>query len=81
MKSTAKPTDSKRGSLLRFGLYAVFFVIVFSISYLGIVPRSLSYSAGDVALDNIIAPKRIVNERLTENLRLQAENTTAPVYD
>lgn len=81
MRSTAKQTDKRSGGLLRFGLYAVFFVIVFSISYLGIVPRSLSYSAGDVAIDNIIAPKRIVNERLTENLRIQAENTTAPVYD
>ena len=31
--------------------------------------------------NNIIAPKRIINEKLTEDLRLQAENTTAPVYD
>ena len=81
MRSTQKQTDNSRGGLLRFGLYLLFFAIVFSISYLGIIPRTLSYSAGDVATDNIIAPKRIINEKLTEDLRLQAENTTAPVYD
>lgn len=65
----------------RIFILAVFFAVVFLIAFAGILPDKLSYNAGDIAQENIIAPKRIVDESMTNALREQAAEMTAPVYD
>ncbi len=66
---------------VRVLIFIIFFLAVFLFSFSGMFSSKISYSEGDVAEENIIAPKRMINERLTEALRKQAENTTPPVYD
>ena len=41
----------------------------------------LNLKEGDIAQENIVAPRRIVDTRMTEALREQAESLTAPIYD
>ena len=80
MKDTNK-IDKFGSKIGRIIIFSILFVLIFFISFVGITPAGISYSVGDIAKDNVVAPKRIVNERLTEELKNQAENTTAPVYD
>lgn len=80
MKSM-KNSMSRKSQIVRVCVFVLFFVLIFLISFTGVTSGGISYSVGDIAKENVIAPKRIVNERLTEELRNQAENTTAPVYD
>ena len=59
----------------------IFFVGVFFLTFVGMFPNRIDLEVGQVATENIIAPRRIVDERMTEALRNQAESTTSPVYD
>lgn len=80
MKSM-KDSIAKKSKIIRAFIFAVFYILIFLIAFIGLTPTGVSYSVGDIANESVIAPKRIINERMTENLRNQAENTTAPVYD
>ncbi len=62
-------------------LLVLFFACVFFLLYTGIAPGTIDLEAGDTATENIVAPRRIIDVKLTEALRVQAENLTAPVYD
>ncbi len=62
-------------------MLVVFFVIAVIISFAGVIPASVNLKEGDIAMDNIVAPRRIVDTRMTEALRIQAENMTSPIYD
>ena len=59
----------------------IFFVGVFLLTFVGMFPNRIDLEVGQIATENIIAPRRIVDERMTEALRNQAESTTSPVYD
>lgn len=59
----------------------IFFVVVFALIFNGFTPQTVDLKAGDIASDNIVAPRRIVDSEMTEALRVQAENMTASVYD
>ncbi len=79
MKDTKQSKYNKKW--MRIVILAAFFLLVFLIVFVGIFPDQISYKEGDIAQENIIAPKRIVDEKMTKALREQAAETTAPVFD
>jgi membrane-associated HD superfamily phosphohydrolase len=62
-------------------MLVVFFVIAVIISFIGVFPASINLKEGDIAQENIVAPRRIVDTRMTEALKTQAESMTSPIYD
>lgn len=70
-----------RNRYVKWLIAVVFFSIVFLIIFIGIGPSRLNLKQGDIAQENIVAPRRIVDIRMTNALRQQAENMSAPVYD
>ena len=59
----------------------VFLACTLFICFVGVLPQRLELKENDIAQENIVAPRRIVDEKMTEALRNQAESMTAPVYD
>ncbi len=70
-----------RDHLVKWLIAIMFFSVVFLIIFIGIGPNRINLKAGDIAPKNIVAPRRIVDIRMTNALRQQAENMSAPVYD
>ncbi len=77
-KQTKKKSVQRRDKWL---MAIAFFIVTLLIMYVGVIPDSLNLKEGDIAQENIVAPRRIVDTRMTEALREQAESLTAPIYD
>ncbi len=60
---------------------AIFIILALLVSNFELDTNKVDVAAGDICPDNIIAPRRIVDIKMTEALKVQAENSTAPVYD
>lgn len=62
-------------------IWVSFFLLVYFISYFGILPTEYDLKVGDLASEDIYATKRIVDAKYTEDLRYQAQLKTANIYD
>lgn len=71
----------KNGAKQKWFMLIVFFLIAIIISFVGVFPTSINLNEGDIASENIVAPRRIVDTRMTEALKNQAESLTSPIYD
>ena len=89
MKKNRSKKINFEGYAARFGrkryakwiIALVFFAIVFFLTFIKVVPQRYDLKEGDVVQENIVAPRRIVDTKMTDALRDQAENMTSPVYD
>lgn len=84
MKKTLTPKSqidisNSRSTKILIGI--VFFILLFVIIFVGVFPTRYSLKEGDTATKTIYAPKRIVDNEMTESLRTQAESLTSPIYD
>ena len=62
-------------------IMAIFIILTLLVSNFELDTNKVDVKIGDVCPDNVIAPRRIVDAKMTEALKTQAENSTAPVYD
>ncbi|MBE6038171.1 MAG: HDIG domain-containing protein [Anaerofustis stercorihominis] len=62
-------------------LVAVFIIFALLVSNFELSANMVDVKEGDICPENIIAPRRIVDAKMTEALKVQAENSTAAVYD
>lgn len=62
-------------------MLVIFIALVFMVSNFELDTNKVDVKAGDICPENVIAPRRIVDMKMTESLRAQAENSTPPVYD
>ena len=76
--TTTAGASAKNKIRQKWLMLIVFFMIAVIISFAGVIPASINLKEGDIASDNIVAPRRIVDTRMTEALRNQAENMTSP---
>lgn len=87
MKVIRKASEEKSAGLkklVRFApllLGALLFFSVLICSYWDILPQKLKLREGDVAAENIIAPRRIVDTKMTQALKKQAQEMVEPIYD
>ncbi len=81
---TNNPSHEKNmagGKNALYVILAIFIAFALLVSNFELDTNKVDVKVGDICPDNIIAPRRIVDIKMTEALRNQAEISTAPVYD
>ncbi|MDR2520016.1 MAG: HDIG domain-containing protein [Eubacteriaceae bacterium] len=80
-KAQAALRKPRGAMLVRLAISAFFAAAAIAMSLLDFSPSKFDMAEGEVAQDNIIATRRIVDVRMTRFLQEQAANNRAPVYD
>ncbi len=81
-KTTDNHTPVKiTGRKAIYVILAIFIAFTLIVTNFELDTNKVDVKVGDICPENIIAPRRIVDAKMTEALRTQAENSTAPVYD
>lgn len=80
-KAKIKGRFGQSGGGFRLIVVGVFFVVVLALSFVDFLSNTLELKEGDIAQENVVAPRRIVDMRMTKALQERAANSTAPVYD
>lgn len=73
--------NMKTNKKVKISIAISFFVLAFILTFISAIPKRYDVQAGQVAGEDIIAPRKIVNTKLTNNLKDQAVAQTPNVYD
>ena len=71
----------KTNKKVKLSIAIIFFILTFVLSFISAIPHRYDVEVGQVATEDIIAPRKIVNTKLTNSLKEQAVEQTPNVYD
>ena len=74
-------SNNKTRKRLRISIGVIFFIVLFILTFISVLPKRYDVKLGQVATDDIIAPRRIIDTKMTSLLKKQAEEQTPNVYD
>ena len=80
-KLRTDPSSPRSRPWERKAITAAFLIVVVLLSFVEFFPNKIDVQEGEVCLENVIAPRRIVDFRATRILQEQAANNTPPVFD
>lgn len=71
----------KTNKKVKLTIAIIFFILTFFLSFISAIPHRYDVEVGQVATEDIIAPRKIINTKLTNSLKEQAVEQTPNVYD
>ncbi|RGD72860.1 HD family phosphohydrolase [Anaerofustis stercorihominis] len=73
--------NMKTNRKVKLSIAIIFFILAFILTFISSIPQRYDLEVGQVASEDIIAPRKIVNTSLTNSLKDQAVSQTPNVYD
>ena len=73
--------EMKTSRRVKIAIGILFLVVSFLLIFISSLPKRYDVKVGEIATEDIIAPRKITDVVLTEKLRRQAEKQTPNVYD